>query len=233
MRVMAKNETTRKVGAALRLARQQRSLVQRQIAAQMGVTVTAVGQWEIGANLPKTENLIKLAKFLRIDGAALSRGEIVYTDDEAPGDAGIVTDMMAPPSGPRDVEHLGTAVGGDDGDFTFNGEVMGYVQRPVGIAHLRKVFAIDVLSDSMYPRFKPGEMVYCGGRDPVPGDDVVIEMLPEGESPVGKAFIKNLVKRTVSELIVEQYNPRKEITFNRYEIKRVWRVIPLKELLGY
>ncbi|TIQ85372.1 MAG: helix-turn-helix transcriptional regulator, partial [Mesorhizobium sp.] len=127
----------------------------------------------------------------------------------------------------------GAAVGGDDGDFTFNGEVAGYVQRPPGIAHLRKVFALHVLSDSMVPRYEPGEMLYCGGRDAVPGDHVVIEMFPEEHERNGKAFIKKLVKRTAAELVVEQYNPPKTLTFNRYAIKHVWRVIPLKELLGY
>ncbi|TIY00956.1 MAG: XRE family transcriptional regulator, partial [Mesorhizobium sp.] len=36
-----------------------------------------------------------------------------------------------------------------------------------------------------------------------------------------------------AELVVEQYNPPKTLTFNRYAIKAVFRVIPLKELLGY
>ena len=37
-----------------------------------------------------------------------------------------------------DIEVLGAAVGGDDGDFTFNGEPAGYVQRPPGVRNLPK-----------------------------------------------------------------------------------------------
>ncbi|TGV75363.1 helix-turn-helix transcriptional regulator, partial [Mesorhizobium sp. M2D.F.Ca.ET.145.01.1.1] len=81
--------------------------------------------------------------------------------------------------------------------------------------------------------YEPGDMIYCGGRDAVPGDHVVIETFPEENEKNGKAFIKKLVRRTAGELVVEQYNPPKTLTFNRYAIKQVWRVIPLKELLGY
>ncbi|PAQ09115.1 phage repressor protein C [Mesorhizobium temperatum] len=231
---MAKTSLSIKVGAAIRKARKQRGLVMRHIAEHNETDVAAVGNWETGRNLPKTENLLKTAAFLRVDPVALGRGEVVFLDDaDNVADAEIVTDAAPLPAGPMDIELLGAAVGGDDGDFTFNGEVAGYVQRPPGIAHLRKVFALHVLSDSMVPRYEPGEMLYCGGRDAVPGDHVVIEMFPEENERNGKAFIKKLVKRTAAELVVEQYNPPKTLIFNRYAIKHVWRVIPLKELLGY
>ncbi len=231
---MAKTSLSIKVGAAIRKARKQRGLVMRHIAEHNDTDVAAVGNWETGRNLPKTENLLKTAAFLRVDPVALGKGEVVFLDDaDNVADAEIVTDAAPLPAGPMDIELLGAAVGGDDGDFTFNGEVAGYVQRPPGIAHLRKVFALHVLSDSMVPRYEPGEMLYCGGRDAVPGDHVVIEMFPEENERNGKAFIKKLVKRTAAELVVEQYNPPKTLTFNRYAIKAVFRVIPLKELLGY
>ncbi|RUV05226.1 XRE family transcriptional regulator [Mesorhizobium sp. M6A.T.Cr.TU.017.01.1.1] len=234
MAAMAKTSLSIKVGAAIRKARKQRGLVMRHIAEHNDTDVAAVGNWETGRNLPKTENLLKTAAFLRVDPVALGRGEVVLLDDaDNVADAEIVTDAAPLPAGPMDIELLGAAVGGDDGDFTFNGEVAGYVQRPPGIAHLRKVFALHVLSDSMVPRYEPGEMLYCGGRDAVPGDHVVIEMFPEENERNGKAFIKKLIKRTAAELVVEQYNPPKTLTFNRYAIKAVFRVIPLKELLGY
>ena len=136
-------------------------------------------------------------------------------------------------AGPMDVEILGVSFGGDDGDFHFNGEVSGYVRRPPGIANLKNVFALHVLSDSMVPRYDPGEVIYCGGREPIPGDHVVIETFPELEGQSGKAFIKKLTRRTAAEVICEQYNPAREVKFDRYAIKSLWRVIPLKELLGF
>jgi len=232
----AKIEKAKAVGAAIRRARKQRRLVMQAIAAKLGINVAAVGNWEIGKNLPSTDNLIRVADVLNIDPAALGRADVVFLDQDdgnPPGDAEVVTDMAPFPAGPIDVELLGSAVGGDDGDFRFNGEVAGYVRRPPGIMGIKNVFAVHVLSDSMIPRYEPGEVVYCGGRDAVANDHVVIETFPEAEGEYGKAFIKRLKKRTATEIIVEQYNPPKEIRFDRFAIKKMWRVIPWKELLGY
>lgn len=231
---MAKTEKSMRVGEAIRSARKQRGKVMRHISEHLGLDVAAIGNWESGRNLPSTDNLFAVAEFLSVDPTALGRGEVVFLGDDPPSDAEVITDLALPPSGPLDVELLGVAVGGDDGDFSFNGEVAGYVRRPAGIANLRKVFALHVLSDSMVPRYDPGEVIYCGGRDPIPGDHVVIEMFPEDENvKAGKAFVKKLVERSTGTLIVEQYNPQKRITFDRYAVKHVWRVIPTRELLGF
>ncbi|MEQ1403862.1 helix-turn-helix transcriptional regulator [Neorhizobium sp. Rsf11] len=230
---MAKNDMKQRVGAAIQTARKRRGLVQRNIADPLGTTVAAVGMWESGKNLPSTENLIKTAEILRVDPAALGRGEVVYLDDVGLADAEVISDPGPPPSGPMDVKVMGVTYGGDDGDFTFNGEIAGYVRRPAGIATVPNVFALHVLSDSMVPRYDPGEVIYCGGRDPIPGDHVVIETFPDQEGQVGKSFIKKLLRRTGSEIIVQQYNPPAELTFDRYAVKNLWRVIPLKELIGF
>jgi phage repressor protein C with HTH and peptisase S24 domain len=230
---MAKTELSVAVGEAIRRARKQRGGVMRNVAEHLGVDVAAIGNWETGRNLPSTENLLAVANYLSVDPTALSRGEVVYLDDEPLNEAEQVTGDIVPPQGPSDVPLMGVTYGGDDGDFSFNGEVAGHVRRPPGIAGMRKVFALHVLSNSMVPRYDPGEVIYAGDREPVIGDHVVIEAFPEAGETAGKSFIKKLVKRTASEIIVEQYNPPKQLTFNRYAIKSLWRVIPYRELLGY
>ncbi len=233
MLVMDSKDKAKIVGAAIKRARKQRGLVMREVAAHLGVHTAAIGNYESGKNLPSTENLIALSEFLRVDQGALSRGEVVSTTDEPLADAERVTDMAPIPTGPNDIELLGTTAGGDDGDFRFNGENQGYVRRPPGLANIRKAFALHVISESMVPRYMPGELIYVGGREPVPGDHVVIDLFPENEGEVGKSYIKYFVRRTGADLIVSQYNPPKELTFNRYAVKALWRVIPLAELLGY
>jgi phage repressor protein C with HTH and peptisase S24 domain len=230
---MAKTEKSIKVGEAIRSARKQRGKVMRHIAEHLNLDVAAIGNWESGRNLPSTANLFRVAEFLQVDPTALGQGEVRLLGDDLPSDAEPITDLGSPPAGPADVELLGVAVGGDDGDFSFNGEVAGYVRRPAGITGMRKVFALHVLSTSMVPRYDPGEVIYCGGRDPIPGDHVVIETFPEEGVTAGKAFVKKLVSRTASSIVVEQYNPPKQIEFDRYAVKHVWRVIPTRELLGF
>lgn len=230
---MPKKENAQKIGYAIKTARKRRGLVQRNIAEALGIEVAAVGMWESGKNSPSFENLRKTATLLQIDVSALANGELVFLGDEALADAEIISDVAPPPTGPMDVEVLGVSYGGDDGDFSFNGEVQGRVRRPPGIASLTNVFALHVLSDSMVPRYDPGEVIYCGGREPVAGDHIVVEMFPEAEGQTGKAFIKKLVQRTAKDIVVEQYNPPKRFTYDRYAVKALWRVIPLKELLGF
>jgi len=230
---MAKTELSLKVGEAIRRARKQRGRVMRNIAERLEIDVAAIGNWETGRNLPSTENLLQVANYLRVDPTALGRGDVIFLDDESLNEAEQITGEIVPPQGPSDVPLMGVTYGGDDGDFEFNGEVAGHVRRPPGIAGMRKVFALHVLSNSMIPRYDPGEVIYCGDREPVIGDHVVIETFPEEGDAHGKSFVKKLVKRTAAEIIVEQYNPPKELTFNRYAIKSLWRVIPYRELLGY
>lgn len=222
------------IGKVLRDARKQRGFVQRQVADAAGVTIQAVGQWERGDNEIAMENLRQVAAFLRIDAVAASRGELrMFDGDEPANEVQRVSDVGIPDLGPRDVEVLGVIVGGEDEDFRFNGEVIDTVRRPPGIANLRNVFAVHVLGSSMYPRFEPGDLLYCGGREPVPGDDVVIERRPSRERPAGGGYIKRLQRRSASTLECTQFNPEKVLTFDTRDLKAVHRVIPLKELLGF
>jgi len=230
---MAKRELALKVGAAIRTARKRRGRVQRNISQALNIEVAAVGMWEGGKNMPSSENMVRVADYLKIDPTALARGEVVYLDDEALADAEVISDPEPLQSGPMDVQVLGVTYGGDDGDFQFNGEVSEHVRRPIGIANVKNVFALYVLSDSMAPRYEPGEIIYCSSRESIPGDYVVIEMHPEAEGQAGKAFIKRLKQRTGKEIIVEQFNPPKLIPFDRYAVKNIWRVIPNKELFGF
>lgn len=223
-----------KIGELLRQARKQRGYVIRQVAEAAGVTAGAVGNWERGANELSMANLQAVSEFLRIDPVALSRAELRFADDPSRlADAEIISDPSIPAMGPMDVEIRGVAVGGDDGDFSFNGEVSGYVRRPPGAAGMRKIFALHILSDSMVPRYDPGEIIYVGGREPVPGDHVVIELFPEGDEAIGKSYVKKFIRRASKDIVCEQYNPKRELFFDRYAIKNMWRIIPNRELLGF
>lgn len=145
----------------------------------------------------------------------------------------------APPlhrfGGPRDVPVLGTAVGGgdEDGDFRFNGETIDYAPRPPGIANRKDVYCLYVENDSMYPRFDPGVRLYVDPHRPArAGDDVVVELVGAGEGEPGKGFIKRLVRKTPGRVILEQFNPPKQLEFDAQEVKSLHRVIPYDELLG-
>lgn len=132
----------------------------------------------------------------------------------------------------RDIPVYGIAVGGEDGDFQFNGSEADRVTRPPGLANARDIFALYVVNDSMYPAWREGALFYVNpNRPPVIGDDVVVEMKPQVEGEAGAAFLKRLKARRGNTIIVEQFNPPKEIEFDRDAV-RLYRVIPWEEALG-
>ena len=127
-----------------------------------------------------------------------------------------------------------TAAGPRGGDFRFNGQVVDYAQRPRRIANRKNVFALYVVGESMHPRYKNNNLVYAD-PDQVPsiGDDVIVELKASDDgSEAGDSYIKTLKRRTAGTIIVEQYNPAKDIEFNLSEVRQVIRVIPYSELLG-
>ncbi len=222
------------VGQVIREARKKRSLVLREVAETLGVTTQAVSNWEAGRNELTMENLRAVADLLGIDAEAANRGQLKLVDRSSPENEVVEIGRGPPKSGPRDVELIGVSVGGDDGDFTFNGQVIAYLPRPPGITTLRNVFAVQVIGDSMVPRFAPGEIVYAGGKQPVPGDYVIIEMFPEEGRAAGKGYIKRLVRRTAATIYCEQFNPaRSDLEYDAYAVKAMTRVIPWSELLGF
>jgi phage repressor protein C with HTH and peptisase S24 domain len=136
-------------------------------------------------------------------------------------------------SGPRDVPVLGITVGGSEGDFQFNGQTIDYAPRPPGLTYKKDVYALYVASDSMAPRYEPGDRIYVDPhRVPSIQDYVVIEMKPAGTEP-GPAYLKRLVRRAGGRIIVEQFNPpRDDMEFYVEEIKALHRVIPWNEVNG-
>lgn len=125
----------------------------------------------------------------------------------------------------------GVTVGGDDSFFYF-GDVIDQVRRPPGIRNAKNVAALNVAGESMVPRFEPGELIYVQLREPAPGDDVVVELYPETEGDAPKSFLKRLVAKTGRRLECRQHNPAAPIEFDRGEVKNLWRVLTLRDLLG-
>lgn len=138
---------------------------------------------------------------------------------------------------PRDIPIRGTGRGDNDGngDFTFNGEVAGYVRRPPGLAGVRNAFALYVQGDSMSPWREPGQLVYVHpDRPPRIGDHVIVEMRPDEDGENGTVWIKKLVSRAGDgSLVLRQYNPPNDrIRLKGERVLRIYRVMEWDELMG-
>ena len=134
---------------------------------------------------------------------------------------------------PVDVPVYGTAVGGADGDFEMNGEVIDRVRRPAGLTNARNAFALYVVGTSMSPRYDEGDLIFVHpGRPPVTGSDVVVELHAKDEFGRPKALLKSYRGKTPTLLLLTQLNPASEIQIPLDEVKQVLRVLRTNELLG-
>ena len=173
----------------------------------------------------------KLAKFLKVPETLL--GAPPALDDEAPLDITGIVDVPARTSMPSNFPVQGVGIGGDDGDFHFNGSTVDYVRRPPALANIKNAFGIYLQGDSMWPRFESGELLYIHpGRPVSPGDYVLVELYGKDGEP-GSCYVKRLVRRTADKIILQQFNPpRDDISVQANRVKAIFKILSATELLG-
>lgn len=93
------------------------------------------------------------------------------------------------------------------------GEFVGRLPRPLSLANDASAYAMTIVGDSMWPRFRPGRHVAVSRKAPVSvGDDVLVKLAATGgvDGPIS-VLVKELVRRSADELELRQFNP--DLTF--------------------
>lgn len=128
---------------------------------------------------------------------------------------------------------LGVARCGEDGLFEFNGQTVDYVRRPPRLKGIANAYGLYVSGDSMFPWRKDGGIVYVHPGLPVLVNDfVVVQLKPAKPGMPPAAYIKQLVRRTSTELHLFQFNPRKEIVIKAARVGSIHRVLDWDELMA-
>ena len=115
---------------------------------------------------------------------------------------------------------VATSIGGGWGDPSNmvelielrSDEIVDRVARPASLANDASAYAITIVGDAMWPRFRPSRRVAVSAKLPVSiGDDVLVKLAaPPGEgTPV---LIKGLVRKSGSGIELRQFNP--DVTFH-------------------
>lgn len=113
----------------------------------------------------------------------------------------------------RKIPVYGQAVGGVDGEFIMNGTVLYEVLAPPVLSHISEAYAVSVSGDSMYPRYEDGEICFVDPKRRVKkGDYVIAQLRLEDGGPL-LAYVKKFVRHNAAELVLEQFNPPKELRF--------------------
>ncbi len=120
----------------------------------------------------------------------------------------------------------GHAVGGDDGAFQMNGELIDMIAAPPSLHRVTGAYAIYVIGDSMEPRYFEGETLFINPKlPPIKGKFVVVQVRPDDEDTAPLAYVKQFVSWTRTTLTLEQYNPKKSIEFPTSRVISVHRVV--------
>ncbi len=114
----------------------------------------------------------------------------------------------------RMIKVYGRAVGGVDGEFEMNGSVLYEVMAPPVLDDVSGAYAIQVSGDSMSPRYEDGEVCYVDPHRRVKRGDYVIAQVREEEHGPLLAYVKKFVRHNAMELVLEQFNPPKQLTFH-------------------
>ena len=101
------------------------------------------------------------------------------------------------------------------------GQILDHLPRPPSLVSDRDAFALTIIGDSMWPRFRPGRRLAVSPGAPVAiGDDVLVELAAHE----GLAMVKELVRRSAGEVELRQFNPDRSFRVPATEIGAIHKV---------
>ena len=107
----------------------------------------------------------------------------------------------------------GQAVGGVDGEFSMNGNILFEVMAPPVLSHVSGAYGAQVSGESMSPRYEDGEICFVDPTRRVRKGDYVIAQVQIDEHSAPWAYVKKFVRHNAAELVLQQFNPPKELRF--------------------
>ena len=114
----------------------------------------------------------------------------------------------------------GRAQGGNDGNVIVEENPIDWTFRPADLQGVNDAFAVYVSGASMIPKYKNGDLVYVHPtRTITKGRYVLVETKEH------KGFIKQFVAWRDDCLVLNQFNPDKEIILPKSEVLRVMLAI--------
>ena len=99
-------------------------------------------------------------------------------------------------------------------------KVVGRIDRPAALASDPKAYAVTMVGESMWPRFRAGRRLLVSPAAPVEaGDDVLAWLAAD------KVMIKELVRRSAAKVELRQFNPDKIFSLDAAEIAAIHKIL--------
>lgn len=216
-------DMTKKIGNNIASLREAKGMTQKELAEAISTSPMQMSRLERGIRDLRPHWIRALCEALDCTPDQLLGYETpTLVDGSHPKDPSITIPPVGAEfaAGPRNLPIVGNARGGDQAFFLDNGEVQGMAHRPAQLIGVPNAFACYMTGDSMEPRFEEGELLYVNPiKPPRPGHYVLIELKDH------QAYVKRLIRRTADKVIVEQFNPRKELSYPTEDIRHIYRVV--------
>ena len=107
-------------------------------------------------------------------------------------------------------------------------EIVDRVARPATLATDEHAYAITIVGESMWPRYRPGRLVVVSPKATVSvGDDVLVKLRKDGgvKDASVRALIKELVRKSGSGVQLRQFNPDMTFTVPAEEVAAIEKVV--------
>jgi phage repressor protein C with HTH and peptisase S24 domain len=211
----------------IREFRQRANLTMQALAERAGTSAAQINKLEKGERRLTVDWMVRLGRALEVDPKELLPPEISgggrpVTGDDRPAGATATVQF-----GAADLPVLGRAQGGS-GVMAIPAEQqpVDWTYRPPQLRGVSDAFAVYVYDDSMHPMYKHGQTLWIHPHLPAKAGDGVLIVRHSDE-----ALIKELVRRTDSEVLLRQYRPSEsEFTIPMSEIRRIYRVVGVLDL---
>ena len=110
------------------------------------------------------------------------------------------------------------------------GDVVDRIPRPLSLANDETAYALTILGNSMWPRFRPGRRVAVSPKASVAiGDDVLLKLKKSrresSERWVEPALIKDLVRMSAKSVELRQFNPDVSFEVAADEILAIEKIV--------
>jgi phage repressor protein C with HTH and peptisase S24 domain len=196
--------------------------------------------------LPTSERLARLAKLLGttsdwlihgglegpiLDRAMLNPDGTIKSERDPASPASDVHSAWSGPAPHKPVPLIGSAFGGEwetgieMTELRFS-EVLDHIPRPPFLQMDADSYALEIVGDSIAPRFEPGERAFVSPLSPVRiGDDVIVQLKnDQPQAGAALALIKRLTKRTPAFVELRQFNPDRTFEVPVERVSAIHRV---------
>jgi phage repressor protein C with HTH and peptisase S24 domain len=220
----------------IREFRENARLSMQALADRAGTSAPQINKLEKGERKLTVDWMIRLGRALNVDPKDLMVIEPPSEGELPPGappprrlyDLPASLSAAAIDLGRPDLPILGRAQGGPNGVLMIPTEQrpVDWTYRPPQLRGVQDAFAVFAYDDSMHPMYKNGQTLWVHPHLPAkPGDGILIIKRSD------EALIKELVRRTASDVTLRQYRPREEeFTIAQDEIRSIYRVVGALDL---